>query len=255
MVNLLAESTPQNLLLQKDTALCKICIYENQDYRWLTFNDQAIQSVMSNVNTYSVVTPVNQSMLLLLLWPEKTLSVLNLGLGGASIERALLTQDNIKLTSVEINTDIIELAREYFLLDDKHPVYNDAAEDYIAHCHEQFDIVLIDIFGGEQHANCLHDNLFWQNVKKLLCGQQQIFINFHAQSSQSLHDVLTILRQYFPYIAIIEFTNFTNLTLVASLSDLGNISITNIKKSKLLNHLTPTLSTTIKEIFYLDIPA
>lgn len=252
MVNLLAESTPQNLLLQKDTALCKICIYENSDYRWLTFNDQAIQSVMSNINTHSVVTPVNQSMLLFLLWPEKPLSVLNLGLGGASIERALLTQDNIKLTSVEINTDIIELARKYFLLNDKHPVYNDAAEDYIAHCQAQFDIVLVDIFGGEQHANCLHDNLFWQNVKKLLCGQQQIFINFHAQSSQSLHNILATLRQYFPYIAIIEFTNFTNVTLVASHKDLNELSLANIKNSTRIKKMAKTLSTDIKEIFHLS---
>ena len=71
-----------------DNGGTKLCVYEAEDFRWLTFGDTVIQGVMSVSRPELLLSPVSQAFLMCLLQAKPHYSILNLGLGTGAIERA-----------------------------------------------------------------------------------------------------------------------------------------------------------------------
>jgi spermidine synthase len=79
----------------------------------------------------------------------KDSKMLVLGLGGGVIARDAI-QKGIQVDAVELDQRIIEVSREYFGLDSAVRVFRDDARHYLNQCEEQYDLVLFDLFRGEE---------------------------------------------------------------------------------------------------------
>jgi len=96
-----------------------VTVKETDEYRWFEFGGNVVQSLMCKKKPQQILTPVSQSLLLFLLWKKTPLKVLNLGLGGASLERTLEVIPSTLITSVESSQAIIDMAKRYFNLPKK----------------------------------------------------------------------------------------------------------------------------------------
>jgi spermidine synthase len=136
-----------NLLFSCEINGESIEVREWQQFRWLHLSDNSVQSLIHLDAIEQVALPNIQALLATLLFCPRPKSLLNLGLGGASLERYLVAnRPGLKIQSVESNELVIKIAQDYFYLPKTIDVVHDAAEKYISNCHDTFDIILCDIF-------------------------------------------------------------------------------------------------------------
>ncbi len=83
-----------------------------------------------------------------LLHPETPKSLIMLGLGGGTVLRQLRHfLPDLEMKAVEIDGDMIRLAKEYMHLDDTGvEVIHADAHEFVQTCREQFDVVIDDLY-------------------------------------------------------------------------------------------------------------
>jgi spermidine synthase len=264
MRQLKIDTLPSNQIYYADTVFGPVRVYQNKDYRWLTFSNEplgsvAIQGVMSKTNPEHVSVPINQSMLLFLLKPVNTMRILNLGLGTAGVERTLahIAHSTAYLNSlnqfdtVEINPGVIDVAKQFFNLPHNHIIYQQCAEQYLSKCTNRYNVICIDIFSGEHHQACVQSHSFWQSIIHCIEPDSQILINLNPKTGHDLQTVLGLLRQYFNYIALIEFNEYKNIVLILSHISVHHITVEAIKASDVMHCIAPTLHKAINTIYHI----
>ncbi len=99
--------------------------------------------------------------------------VLILGVAGGSIIETL--QDDFKLTDakitgIEIDEDVLELAKTYFNIDKKRNVNLIVADafEFIKTTNKTYDLIVIDIFNDSEMPKQVFENYFWSEVYNLL---------------------------------------------------------------------------------------
>jgi len=197
-----------------------LTVKETDEYRWFEHNGDGVQSLMSLKSPNHLVLPIPQSMLLFLLWKKTPLRVLNLGLGGASFERALSVFNNIDITSIEQSRVIIDMARQYFKIPEKTSIKCQKAEDYIATTHAKFDVVLCDMFIDEKSPEYLFDAEFYNKLKAITLDQPVVILNLFAETEIQLLNALFAIKKSFPFIALIDFDHYKNVVVVCSTSEI-----------------------------------
>ena len=220
---LLANNT--TLLHQQDLDGCLLEVKETAQYRWFEYDGASIQSLMSKAAPEKVIMPVSQSLLLFLLLENNPINILSLGLGGASIERALVSIPNIKITAIDASQPIIDMARRYFYLPNSVEVYCQQAEQFVEETTIQYDVVLCDLFIGEKSPEFLFTELFYKQLRKITNSKTVVSLNIKAQNNQQLLNMLLIIKKYFPNIALIEFEDYSNIVILCSYQTIPNQSI------------------------------
>ena len=220
---LLANNT--TLLHQQDLDGCLLEVKETAQYRWFEYNGKSIQSLMSKAAPEKIIMPVSQSLLLFLLLDNNPTNILNLGLGGASIERALVSLPNIKITAIDASQPIIDMAKRYFYLPNSINVYCQQAEQFVEETTIQYDVVLCDLFVGEKSPEFLFTELFYKQLSKVTSPKGVVSLNIKAQSNQQLLKMLFTIKKYFPNITLIEFEDYSNIVIMCSYQTIPNKSI------------------------------
>ncbi|MDN2663066.1 hypothetical protein OW492_06715 [Psychromonas sp. 14N.309.X.WAT.B.A12] len=223
---------PHRIIHQQNIKGEKLFVKESESFRWFEYAGSSIQSIMSLTHPTQIIMPVTQSFLLFLLINPKALNILNLGLGGASLERCLAKCTQLSITSVEASQTIITMAKEHFLLTDQSNVVYTTAEQFVADCDEKYDVVLSDLFIGEQSATCLFEEQFYQNLINITSDQRLILINLHVQDEKSFTTALLTIKKYFPHIALVDFKDFSNIMVIASCVDINEQQ--QLKQNKIL---------------------
>lgn len=265
MHQLKAETIASNQVDYEYTDYGPVCIYENNDYIWLTFSDDApceqiIQGVMSKANPGQVLTAVKQSMFLFLLRPVSNTRILNMGLGTAGVERTLRYIEGkphslcsiYQFDTVEINCSVISAAKKHFKLPDNQTVYQQCAEQFIGQCTSLYDVINVDIFNGEHHQAFIEKEQFWQAINNCLEKNGQVLINLNPKTGQDLQKLLELLRHYFTCIALIEFNDYKNIVLILSNMSLKHITVEGIHTCKLMQAVAPNLHNDIKNIYSIE---
>jgi len=193
-----------------------LTIKETAQYRWFEYGGNSIQSLMSLSKPEQLISPIYQSLLLFLLWVKGPINLLNLGLGGASIERALSGLPEIKLTAVESSPYIIEMAKRHFHLSENVELYCQNAEQYIRDTKSKYNIVLCDLFIAEKSPEFLFSHNFYFDIAKIVNKKAVIILNIQADNEQQLMHALLAIKEQFPHIALIEFDDFVNIVLICS---------------------------------------
>ncbi|WP_438965264.1 spermidine synthase [Flavobacterium sp.] len=103
---------------------------------------------------------------------EKFENVLVLGVAGGSVIKTL--RDEIKyknkITGVEIDKNVIELANRYFKLNEikNLELVNEDAFEFVLKTKEKYDLIIIDIFQDTVMPNFLFEDFFIHRINFLL---------------------------------------------------------------------------------------
>ena len=99
-------------------------------------------------------------------------SILVLGVAGGSVIETLKKEVKFegKITGVEIDADVIELATKYFGLGNYKNVsiINDDAFEFVLKTKEKYDLIIIDIFQDTTMPNFLYEDFFINRINFLL---------------------------------------------------------------------------------------
>lgn len=117
--------------------------------------------------------------------PENS-DALVLGLGGGLIENSLLKDFNFHFDAVELDERIVYVAREYFDLNKNVNVITDDARHYIETTNKKYDLIIFDIFKGENQPSHVFSLECFEKTKTLLKDSGFIIINFNGFLSGSV---------------------------------------------------------------------
>ncbi|HPJ10087.1 MAG TPA: fused MFS/spermidine synthase [Flavobacterium sp.] len=117
-------------------------------------------------------------------------SILVLGVAGGSVIKTLVDEIKYggKITGVEIDPEVIQLANKYFSLDqipNLKIVIGDAFE-FVLKTHEKYDLIIIDIFQDTAMPNFLFEKFFMDRIGQLLRPKGNIL--FNTMTLDSKHD-------------------------------------------------------------------
>ena len=107
--------------------------------------------------------------------------VLILGFGAGSVASILKKElkCNCNITGVEIDNEIIKLAKKHFGLDEIKgiKVYNDDAFNYLEKCNKKFDMIVIDIFADHKIPSLFNSEVFLNKVYEILNNKGRVYYN------------------------------------------------------------------------------
>lgn len=117
--------------------------------------------------------------------------ILVLGVAGGSVIKTLVDEIefNGKITGVEIDADMIQIANEYFNLSqiEQLEIIIDDAFEFVLKTKSQYDLIIIDIFEDTNMPNFLFERFFSQRVCSLL--RPQGFVLFNTMILDEKHNV------------------------------------------------------------------
>lgn len=242
---------------QQDVDGSVLAVKETEQYRWFEYGGNIVQSLMNKAEPQQILTPVSQSLLLFLLWKSKPLKILNLGLGGASLERTLATMPSLLITSVESSQAVIDMAKRYFNLPQKIHVVCQKAEQFVQQTHMQsytkYDVILCDLFIDERSPEFLFTHDFYFQLSSIVVDKAVVIINIQAESDEQLLTALLEIKKHFPYVALIEFDDYKNIVLICSLAEIPNRETLQERLTEFTQVSFTDLEKVIKKIRYIPL--
>ncbi|SNR90635.1 spermidine synthase [Flavobacterium sp. ov086] len=117
--------------------------------------------------------------------------VLLLGVAGGSVIKTLVDEVEYKgkITGVEIDSEMIQIANEYFNLNQikQLDVIIDDAFEFVLKTKEKYNLIIIDIFEDIHMPNFLFEKFFSERVCSLL--KDQGFVLFNTMILDEAHNV------------------------------------------------------------------
>jgi len=117
--------------------------------------------------------------------------ILLLGVAGGSVIKTLVDEIGYKgkITGVEIDPEIIQIANEYFNLNQikQLELIIDDAFEFVLKTKEQYNLIIIDIFEDINMPNFLFERFFSERVCSLL--KDQGFVLFNTMILDEAHNV------------------------------------------------------------------
>lgn len=199
---------------------CVLTVKETEHYRWFTYGGSSLQSLMNKRAPEQLTTVVSHALLLFVLFDKGRKRILNLGMGGGTIERALSAHSEYQVTSVESSQAIITLSKEYFLLPPGASIVCQDAETFVNASLEHYDVVVCDLFEDEALPAFLSQEEFYSGLHRITVAGAVLMLNIQVATESELLKVLLSVRKHFPHVALIEFDNYKNLVAVCSASAL-----------------------------------
>lgn len=146
--------------------------------------------------------------------------ILGLG-GGTAVQLVNQFFPKAKIIGVEIDPFIIQLAKKYFGLDN-YKNLKIINQDAIKFCSEtprmvnNFDLILVDLYLGDQIPEKSESETFLKNLKKKLNKKGIIIFNrlFYQQHQSKAEKFIKKLDQYFSKVKLIRI--WSNLLIVCA---------------------------------------
>lgn len=204
------------LLYAEKTKGHRIEIREHGNLRWMCIGGESVQSLVNTDSPEDPILPNHIAMLSALLFYKKPERLLNLGFGGGSFERFFMDRlPDCSLTSVDSDRTIIQLAKDYFFIPNDYQVINQTADKFLKNTQDLYNIILCDIFNGEDHPDCLRSDQFFANTFRCLTSDGVFVLNLLPASEQALLEILLLVRNHFAYVSLLEIPNHANVLLFA----------------------------------------
>lgn len=192
-------------------------VHQHAGLRWLYGGARSVQSVLCLDDPARPVLPATLQMLAALVLCPAPSAVLDLGLGGASIERYFARYEPAtRLVAVEASGAVLELARRHFALPAALELLPGRAEHVVASLAQRFELVFVDLFVGERHAGCVADLTFLAALAGLLAPRGVVAFNLSPGSEAELLEVLLPLRRVLPTVWLAGVRDCGNVVLLAS---------------------------------------
>jgi len=106
----------------------------------------------------------------------KNAKILLMGLGGGSIAKRLI-EKGFEVDVCELDQRIVLVAKNYFYLSDAAHITVDDARHYIRTCTKKYDLIVFDMFKGEDPPNHVFTAESLEETKKLMNPGGMLFVN------------------------------------------------------------------------------
>ena len=117
--------------------------------------------------------------------------ILLLGVAGGSVVKTLVNEIEYKgkITGVEIDSDMIQIANDYFNLNQikQLEIIIDDAFEFVLKTKHQYNLIIIDIFEDTKMPNFLFESFFSERICSLL--KDQGFVLFNTMILDEAHNV------------------------------------------------------------------
>jgi len=176
-----------------------LCVYQHGSIRQLRVDEAAIQSAIDLNAPVHLQLPYTRAMMAMLLFQPPPTRVLILGLGGGDMVRYLQHHlTSVKLRSVEIDPEVIAVARDYFSLPENRCEYiEDEAFHFIQRDHHSYDSVLVDIYAGNNPPAMYRRWEFYLHCQRLLTPQGVLALNLITEDARLFRDIIYKVREIF----------------------------------------------------------
>ena len=108
-------------------------------------------------------------------------SIVVLGVGGGSVIKTIVDEVKFKgkITGVEIDQEVIQIANDYFKLDkiSNLSIVIDDAFEFVLKTKDTYDLIIIDVFEDTKMPNFLYEKFFMNRIGELLNNKGFILFN------------------------------------------------------------------------------
>lgn len=192
-------------------------VFEDGNFRWMESGDGVVQTAVNLESTAEIVSPVMQALIAALAMCVQPKDILNLGMGGGAIERALDdSYPESHVTSVEKSSRMRNIAVELFFLPEAHPVIIASAHSYLRGCQSTFDVVFCDVFDGDIMPTCMCDPVFFDDLSRCMNPDGVFSCNLSSIDEDELLATLVPLRTAFRWSALYDVPGYDNVILFAA---------------------------------------
>jgi len=180
---------PEPLIFKGKTKYTPLTITRRANTLELRCGSDALHSLVNIDHPHKLILKNLQHLMGVLLFLPPPRNILLLGTGGGSLIHFLRYHyPQCRITSVDLDAELQNLMHQKMLLPEasENLVYVvDDATQYLHHCHQQFDLVLVDIFNGSQSPDWLLDSPCIQRVQTLLSDQGAVAYNLLIDSEHA----------------------------------------------------------------------
>jgi spermidine synthase len=192
----------------QDTRYHRMYVLDAPDTRYLRF-DNTFQSAMSLKNPYDGAFQYTDYLQLGLAYNPSVKKVLFIGLGGGSVVKRMWRDfPQLELHAVEIDPEVVRVARQWFELPDD-PRITVAAEDgrrFLAASDERYDMIVIDAYFSDSIPFHLATAQFFELVRSRLTPGGVVVSNvigaIEGEGSKLLRSMNKTYRSVFPTVAL-----------------------------------------------------
>lgn len=189
----------------------------------MTIND-AVQTVMSLTQKEKPVLPHLSAMLMSLYYFPQPQHILELGLGGGSMQRFFrhyFPQSSI--TTVENDAAVIRLFQDWFSENrTDHDIRFEDAQDALKHP-QKYDFVIVDLFSRTGSPDFLNDTAFYQQCLTTLSEQGVLVMNLIVQYQLQANLIEDILKESGLKVRFFSVPGYQNRILIASRTNLSKV--------------------------------
>lgn len=205
-----------------------IIVRDEKDVRTMYFvrdnGDLALESSVNLRKPSLLLIPYTRIMMGALLFHPNPKTALMIGLGGGAMPHHIQAfHDDLSLDAVDIDPQIVNIAKEYFFLNPDENLRLHAADgfDFIARCENQYDILFMDAFlkpSGTTDSTGTPIRLktmsFYEQI--IRCLTDQGVVAFNINHSGTLKNDIQNIQDAFPQTWVVPVPQRGNVVVFAS---------------------------------------
>jgi spermidine synthase len=158
-----------------------VYISEKFGVRALHIGSDTVQSAMRIARPNDLEVVYTRSMMAFLLFNAEPREVLMIGLGGGSLAKFVYHHlPQARTTAIEVNPQVVEIARQYFLLPQNDARLNVMVADgveYVARKELAADVLIVDGYDAESQVEALTTLSFYRDCAQALGDNGILVVN------------------------------------------------------------------------------
>ena len=175
-------------------------VRERNGIRTLHLDSDTIQSAMRVDQPDALELAYTRAMMAFLLFGPPPRKIVLIGLGGGSLAKHIYrTMPEAHLRIVEVNANVVQVAREYFCLPDEDHRLSVAVDDgarYVCSMSAPCDALLVDAYDGRSLAASLSTDEFFVSARKALTPDGILAMNLWSSDRAFDRNVQRIERAF-----------------------------------------------------------
>ncbi len=197
-------------------------IREQDDLLELVFDHapDAVQSAIVKSAPQKLVLQNLQYLMGILLFIDTPKKFLLLGVGAGSLVHFLRHHfPHSHITGIELDENLLQVAQQSMLLpaaDDRLDYVVADARNWVETCEQSFDLVVLDIFDGNQTPGWVFSREFTTQLQRCLTPKGALAYNLLINSERGFEQFYSLLRQVFRQQTLcLETEQYANILLYA----------------------------------------
>jgi len=194
------------IIFKAETAYSALTIEQSGNQMLLRTDGSALQSAIDLQSPHKLTMQNLRSLMGILLFLPVPKNICLLGTGGGSLVHFLRHHyPQSQLTAVEIDVELLDIMHSKMALpkaDDRLTYIIDDASHFIDNTRQQFDLIIADLFLGNQSPQWLLQQTVMLRLKAMLTNKGGLCYNLVIDSEKAFNQFYTDLRQVFEQLTL-----------------------------------------------------